>query len=247
MHCASCTGSVESGLAEVPGVLDTAVNLASGQALVRHALGQADPDALRAAVKRSGFTVLEAGRGPIRRLRPPPIRWKTADCASAGSSACRQRLPSRSACWRSGDRRSSFRGPRTCCSIPGHCWCWLRRCSSGPGWRFYRGTWLAARRATTDMNTLIAVGTSRGLRLQRRAYRLAGAAERRGWSGSSVLRSLGGHHRAGPARPVRRGRRQGAGIRRDPASPRSQVQDGPASSATVRRLKSLWKTYGMTT
>src|SRR5439155_23994996 len=28
------------------------------------------------------------------------------------------------------------------------------------GWQFYRGAWLAARHATTDMNTLVAVGTS---------------------------------------------------------------------------------------
>ena len=61
MHCVSCVGRVESGLAEVPGVLDVAVNLASGQALVRHALGQAEPSVLRAAVERSGFPAVNPG------------------------------------------------------------------------------------------------------------------------------------------------------------------------------------------
>ena len=226
MHCASCTGSVESGLAEVPGVLDVAVNLASGQALVLHALGQADPDALRAAVKRSGFTVLDAAESDQaasaaadsledRRLRERRMLGLQAAFALAVGVL---------AFWGSAEfipwAPDVLRNPWTLLVLVTPVQFWA-------GWRFYRGTWLAARRATTDMNTLIAVGTSAayGYSVVLTVWPglLSGVAGR----GRSLLRSLGGHHRAGPARPVRRGWRQGACIRRDPASPRSQVQDGP--------------------
>ena len=159
MHCASCTGSVESGLAEVPGVLDTAVNLASGQALVRHALGQADPDALRAAVERCGFTVLEAAEADQaasaaadsledRRLRERRMLGLQAAFALAVGVL---------AFWGSAEfipwAPDVLRNPWTLLVLVTPVQFWA-------GWRFYRGTWLAARRATTDMNTLIAVGTS---------------------------------------------------------------------------------------
>ena len=159
MHCASCVGRVESGLAEVPGVLDTAVNLASGQARVRHALGQAETAALRAAVERSGFTALDAAEADQtpsaaadsledRRLRERRLLGLQAAFALAvgvlafwGSAAF---IP-----WAPEFLRNAW--VLLVLVTPVQFWA---------GWRFYRGTWLAARRLTTDMNTLIAVGTS---------------------------------------------------------------------------------------
>ena len=159
MHCASCVGRVESGLAEVPGVLDTAVNLASGQARVRHALGQAETAALRAAVERSGFTALDAAEADQtpsaaadsledRRLRERRLLGLQAAFALAvgvlafwGSA---EFIP-----WAPEFLRNAW--VLLVLVTPVQFWA---------GWRFYRGTWLAARRLTTDMNTLIAVGTS---------------------------------------------------------------------------------------
>ena len=159
MHCASCVGRVEGGLGDVPGVLEVAVNLASGQALVRHALGQADPDALRAAVERSGFTVLDAAEADQaasvpaesledRRLRER--RWLGLQAAFALAVGVL-------AFWGSAEfipwAPDVLRNPWTLLVLVTPVQFWA-------GWRFYRGTWLAARRLTTDMNTLIAVGTS---------------------------------------------------------------------------------------
>ncbi len=158
MHCASCTGRVESGLAEVPGVLDVAVNLASGQALVRHALGQAEPSVLRAAVERSGFAVLDAAgsekEAPAaaaledRRLRERRMLGLQAAFALAVGVL---------AFWGSAEfipwAPDVLRNPWTLLVLVTPVQFWA-------GWCFYRGAWLAARRATTDMNTLIAVGTS---------------------------------------------------------------------------------------
>ena len=159
MHCASCISRVESGLAEVPGVLDVAVNLSSGQALVRHALGQAGPDALRAAVEQSGFTVLDAAD-------PGHARPAAADALEVRRLRERRRLGVQAAFalavgvlafWGSAEfipwAPDVLRNPWTLLVLVTPVQFWA-------GWRFYRGTWLAARRLTTDMNTLIAVGTS---------------------------------------------------------------------------------------
>ncbi|MCJ2014682.1 heavy metal translocating P-type ATPase [Methylobacterium sp. J-076] len=56
MHCASCVGRVEAALAAIPGVAQASVNLATGQARVRHGEGVVAPAALAAAVKAAGFT-----------------------------------------------------------------------------------------------------------------------------------------------------------------------------------------------
>ena len=58
MHCASCVGKVERALAAVPGVTAASVNLATGQALVRHGEGVVGPADLAAAVKAAGFAAL---------------------------------------------------------------------------------------------------------------------------------------------------------------------------------------------
>ena len=159
MHCASCVDRVESGLRAVPGVLDATVNLASGQALVRHALGQANADVLRAAVEASGFTApevadsdkpsTEAADGlEERRLRERrKLRLQAVFSLTGGVLAF----------WGSMDfipwAPEVLRSPWVLLALVTPVQFWA-------GWGFYRGTWLAARRLTTDMNTLIAVGTS---------------------------------------------------------------------------------------
>ncbi len=162
MHCASCVGQVENALVGVPGVLDASVNLASGQALVRHALGQAEHGVLRAAVERAGFSVLEtaapsetsagtaASDGGLEERRRRERRWLGIQAAFAlGVGAL--------AMW--GAMEFIPWAPE----ILGNPWVVLVLVTPvqfWSGWSFYRGAWLAARRASTDMNTLIALGTS---------------------------------------------------------------------------------------
>jgi cation transport ATPase len=52
MHCASCASRVERALADVPGVQEAAVNLATGTALAR---GAFDANAATAAVAAIGY------------------------------------------------------------------------------------------------------------------------------------------------------------------------------------------------
>ncbi len=162
MHCASCVGRVESALAEVPGVLEASVNLASGQALARHALGQANRGALQKAVERAGFGVLEAD-GPteasdgaadaaegLEERRRRERRWlgiQSAFALAVGILAfwgAAEFIP-----W----APDVLRNPWVVLVLVTPVQFWA-------GWSFYRGAWLAARRASADMDTLIAVGTS---------------------------------------------------------------------------------------
>ncbi len=162
MHCASCVGQVENALVGVPGVLDASVNLASGQALVRHALGQAEHGVLRAAVERAGFSVLET---------EAPSETSAGTAASDGGLEARRRRERRwlgiQAAFALGVGVLAMWGAAEFIpwapEILGNPWVVLVLVTPvqfWSGWSFYRGAWLAARRASTDMNTLIALGTS---------------------------------------------------------------------------------------
>ncbi len=76
MHCASCVARVERALRAVPGVRETAVNLASGVAAVTAATGT-EPRALREAVRAAGYTVEDIA--PPRRTL---LSVKGMHCAS---------------------------------------------------------------------------------------------------------------------------------------------------------------------
>jgi Cu+-exporting ATPase len=54
MTCASCVGRVEKALAQIPGVLEATVNLATERARVRHLAGVVATSDLEAAVERAG-------------------------------------------------------------------------------------------------------------------------------------------------------------------------------------------------
>lgn len=56
MTCASCVGRVEKALAQVPGVLEANVNLATERARVRHLAGIVTTADLEAAVKQAGYS-----------------------------------------------------------------------------------------------------------------------------------------------------------------------------------------------
>jgi Cu+-exporting ATPase len=55
MTCASCVGRVERGLADIPGVLDARVNLATERAEVRFLAGAVQTDALISTIKTLGY------------------------------------------------------------------------------------------------------------------------------------------------------------------------------------------------
>ncbi len=160
MTCAACVGRVERALRKVPGVLTASVNLAAATATVDYHPGAASQADLRAAVEGAGYAVprVEPGEDPVARQE-------------------------RSQREEEGRLRSRL-GVGIACGIPllalshGHMLLGadvlpvshfqaavLQFLLATPiqfysGSRYYLGAWAAARHGSTDMNTLVALGTS---------------------------------------------------------------------------------------
>jgi Cu+-exporting ATPase len=84
MTCASCVSRVERGLNKVPGVEAAQVNLATEQATVSFDPQQAAPEALVAAVERSGYSV------PSQRAEFPVTGMTCASCVARVERALRK-------------------------------------------------------------------------------------------------------------------------------------------------------------
>jgi Cu+-exporting ATPase len=160
MHCASCVARVEKALAAVPGVLSSSVNLATKSATVEALPGIADREALRAAVAGAGYSVPEVKEG-----EDPLARQERMQMEEERSLLSRLRLGVALgvplfllAQWEmlAGPGRMPF---------PPHVSALIQLLLVTPiqfyvGSRFYRGAVAAARHGTTDMNTLVALGTT---------------------------------------------------------------------------------------
>jgi Cu+-exporting ATPase len=146
MTCASCVGRVEEALSSVPGVISVMVNLASEKATVEYLEGTSVAD-MRRAVKDAGYElgpeaqaledVATAAQREIRALRN---RFVVAVVLASIILAL--------------GFGPSFVGR------PYLLWALATPVQFWAGLRFYRGAWGALKHKTSDMNTLIAVGTS---------------------------------------------------------------------------------------
>jgi Cu+-exporting ATPase len=146
MTCASCVARVEEALSSVPGVISDSVNLASEKATVEYLEGTGLAD-MRRAVKDAGYElgpevqaledVTTAAQREIRVLRNKFIiaAILTASIMALG--------------WGPSFVAKSYL--LLAMATPVQFWA---------GLRFYRGAWGALKHKTSDMNTLIAVGTS---------------------------------------------------------------------------------------
>ena len=162
MTCAACVGRVEKALQGADGVVEASVNLATERARVRYAAGT-DVETLYEAVRRTGYDVVEAGEGGAE------------DAEQEARARDRQRLQRRLV-WAAGLTLPLFLLEMVPMAIPGGmAWIdglipmqtrWLvafvlaTAVQFGPGWRFYRAGWAAARHGAPDMNTLVALGTT---------------------------------------------------------------------------------------
>ncbi|HEU5297881.1 MAG TPA: heavy metal translocating P-type ATPase [bacterium] len=156
MSCASCVEKVEHALRSVDGVLSAAVNLAAERATVE-VVATTPAAELRRAVREAGYEVLEvegeavedyereARAREIRTLRTKlivgtllslPVLW--GSLAHMGAQV-----------WTPEILMNWY--VQLALATPVQFWV---------GWQFYRGAWAQARHRSTDMNTLIAVGTS---------------------------------------------------------------------------------------
>ncbi|MEA1872607.1 MAG: heavy metal translocating P-type ATPase [Chloroflexota bacterium] len=146
MTCASCVARLEEALSSVSGVISASVNLASEKATVEYLEGTGLAD-MRRAVKDAGYElgpeaqalgdVTTAAQREIRVLRN---RFIVAVILAASIMAL-------------GFSPSFVGQPYLLLALATPVQFWA-------GWRFYRGAWGALNHRTSDMNTLIAVGTS---------------------------------------------------------------------------------------
>jgi Cu+-exporting ATPase len=146
MTCASCVARVEQALASVPGVISAGVNLASENATVEYIEGTDIAD-LRRAVEEAGYklgseaeTLEDVTTAAQRELRGTRNRFIVAAILAVSIMVLM---------W-----APTFVGK------PYLLWALATPVQFWAGWRFYRGAWGALRHKTTDMNTLIAAGTS---------------------------------------------------------------------------------------
>jgi len=160
MTCASCVGRVERALRNVPGVVAASVNLAAQTASVEYLPGVASVDHLRAAVEGAGYTVPEASPG-----EDPVARQERTQREEERVLLTRLRVG------------AVLGVPLLLLShwelFAGHgglpvspvILAFVQFLLATPiqfyaGARFYRAAWAVARHGSTDMNTLVALGTS---------------------------------------------------------------------------------------
>jgi Cu+-exporting ATPase len=158
MTCASCVNRVEKALRSIKGVVNVNVNFATQRASVEYLSGEATVKGLKQAVQDAGYEVLEVKEEDIvekerlaREGELTRLKWKFITGAVLlvpilvlmyGASFLEK--------WPGLSRGTNF-FIQFLLATPVQFWA---------GRQFYAGFWKALRHRTSDMNTLIAVGTS---------------------------------------------------------------------------------------
>ena len=149
MHCAACARSVERSLKRTPGVDQAGVNFATEEATVIFDDQAVQVGDLIASVQKAGYGALlpTAGNGRARLAEDQEYRATRSRLMVALAATAFIML-------------ASHLHP-----FPPRVTEWVLLALATPvqfwaGWQFYRGTWIALRNRSADMNTLIAVGTS---------------------------------------------------------------------------------------
>ena len=160
MTCASCVGRVERALRKVPGVDSASVNLAAQTASVEFLPGTVSAADLRAAVEGAGYTVPEASPG-----EDPVARQERAQREEERELLTRLRvgvvLGVPLLLISHGELFAGHGGlPVSPFFIAFVQFLLATPIQFYVGARFYRGAWVVARHGSTDMNTLVALGTS---------------------------------------------------------------------------------------
>jgi Cu+-exporting ATPase len=160
MTCATCVARNERALNRASGVVKAEVNFATEKATVVYIPGQASHDDLVEAVRRAGYDVVEPARPSAAGAAGEPVdhealarraeyvRLRTKVTVGAVLSAL------------------VFLGSMDLSFVPAFLsngwvlWALATPVQFWVGWQFYRGALAAARHGSTNMNTLIALGSS---------------------------------------------------------------------------------------
>lgn len=158
MTCASCVRRVERALIRLPGVLSATVNLATEKATVRYVPGAVAYEDFKRAVERAGYRIGEEQLTPVglpaadvqeerQRREERTLRLKVVFSLAAGALILGVMFTP----WKLPLSMVQENLLLFLLATPVQFWA---------GWQFYRGAWAAARHFTSNMNTLVALGTS---------------------------------------------------------------------------------------
>src|SRR5581483_204097 len=156
MSCASCIAKIEGSLRSVDGVIGASVNLATGKAIINYLPGMTNLEEIKGAIREVGYRPVDAA-APEGALLPE----------TSGDPALRRKfwgalfltLPIFGIMYADLIGLNGLIDPHSkaililqfLLATPVQFWA---------GRQFYRGAWATAKHRTSDMNTLIAIGTS---------------------------------------------------------------------------------------
>jgi len=165
MTCASCVSKVEKAIRSLKGVFQVNVNLATERATIEYVPGVASIQDFKTAIQAAGYQTLEVKAGDSA-LREEDIVEKERLAREAELLKLKQKFiigaillspililmygGSLLGKWTGLSMETNF-FIQFLLATPVQFWA---------GWQFYVGFWKATRHKTSDMNTLIAVGTS---------------------------------------------------------------------------------------
>ncbi|MFQ3589436.1 MAG: heavy metal translocating P-type ATPase [Chloracidobacterium sp.] len=163
MTCAACAGRIERVLRRIDGVKRVAVSLATEQAVVTFRPETTTLEALRAAIANAGYEVVPlatvaadgAASDPVLRERQSLGRQALVAGLLAFPLVVFEMVPMLIPGLHHGLRQV----------VDEAVWRWMSFVLAtltqfGPGWRFYRKGWAAARAWSPDMNSLVMLGTT---------------------------------------------------------------------------------------
>ncbi|MFC4455686.1 heavy metal translocating P-type ATPase [Deinococcus sonorensis] len=163
MTCANCVGRVERALKKMDGVVSASVNLATERATVQYLPAAVGPGDLKAAVRDSGYSVLDAPAGQDRSdqeqaLRDAhlsellgAVRFSAVFAVPLLLLAMLPMLSLSAEMWLMERLGPALNWVMLALALP---------VQFGPGRRFYRLGWTALRHRSPDMNSLVMIGTS---------------------------------------------------------------------------------------
>jgi P-type Cu+ transporter len=163
MTCANCVGRVERALSKVEGVLAASVNLATERATVEYLPSAVSRGQLKAAVRESGYEVLDSSAGldrsdverqakekEVQALRRS-VQFSAVFAVPLLLLAMLPMLSMPLEMWLMERLGAGLNWIMLALAVP---------VQFGPGRRFYRQGWAALRHRSPDMNSLVMIGTS---------------------------------------------------------------------------------------
>jgi len=155
MTCASCVSHVEEALNEIDGVLSASVNLATERATVEYVPGVVDLGDFRRAVAGAGYELRETPEGEMRDREAEARAGELGTLRRKGVTAGILGGLILVLMWTPptvlGLSEFQLNVLMLALATPVQFWA---------GFQFYRGAWGALKHRTSNMNTLVAMGTS---------------------------------------------------------------------------------------